>query len=147
MKKLINKLNFFIRTLFDKAYKVAKANSVIAVRVTQMLKTVVESPFMDIVTDIIPIDYDDEILYILRREIPKVAMKVAIFSNIVQESDKSADAVEKIILYLKGLNPQGRLGFWVTFAGELNIALSDGKLTFNESVILTQLAYNELYKK
>jgi len=147
MKKLIKRINTFFKNLFDGAYVIFKKNSGIAVRVTQMLKIFVESPLADEIVNIIPLDYDDEILKVLRVHVPVVANKMAILHNIMNQTTDGADAVNKIINYLKTLKPDARISFWVMFAGELNVALSDGKLSLNESLILTQLVYKEIYEK
>lgn len=147
MKKLFQSITIWVAKTFGKAFNFLKANSQIAVNVTKILKDAVESPIAGIVVNLIPGTVDNELLYKLRKIIPEVANKTAIAHSIYQTAKTSSEAVGAIIAYLKEMNPEGRIGFWVTFAGELNIALSDGKLTISESIILTQMAYKELFEK
>jgi hypothetical protein len=147
MKKIIRKINNFFKGLFDKAFSVFKKNSEVAVKVTQYLKIFVESNAADTIVNIIPGDLDDVILKQLKLHVPRVAFRIALLHKIMQESDNMNEAVSKIISYLQTLNPEARIGFWITFAGELNIALSDGKISHSEAVILTQLAYKEAYER
>lgn len=147
MKKIIKKINDFFKSLFDKSFQIFKKNSAVAVKVTQYLKIFVESGIADKIVNIIPGDLDNEILYHLKIQLPKVSFKIAILHKIMTESDNPNDAVSNIIAYLQSLNSEARIGFWITFAGELNLALSDGKLTYTEAIILTQLAYKEAYNK
>lgn len=136
----------FAKKMFSDAMKAARQYSGVAVEVTAKLKDIVENPLLSIAVGIIPGDVDNEILYLLRKVVPAVAMKMAIAHNILHASDSNSDAVAAIVDYLKTLNPDARVGFWITFAGELNIALADGKISIDEAVILTQLAYKELKK-
>jgi len=151
MKETINKywlkINLFFATTFSKAFKFLKENSAIAVKVTQILKTSVESPLADIAVTLIPGEVDNEVLYRLRKIIPEVANKVAIAAGIYEAAKANNEAVTAIVNYLKGLNPEGRTKFWVDFAAELNLALADGKITYTEAVILSQMAYKELFEK
>lgn len=145
MKKVFDKLKFTVRELFGKTYKWLRLNSELSVKVTSQLKKLVESPMADVITDLIPGEFDNGVKIILRKFIPQVAFKVAVFHNIMQESDSPKDAVDRIITYLQTLPVQGRASFWIRFSAELNIALSDGHISLDEAVILTQLAYKELY--
>lgn len=137
----------WVAKLFSDAMDAARKYSPVAVQVTARLKEIVESPIAGIVVDLIPGNTDNAILAVLRKVIPEVATKMAITHRIIHESETNADAVGGIVEYLKSLHPDARIGFWITFAGELNIALADNKITIDEAVILTQMAYKELFGK
>jgi hypothetical protein len=101
----------------------------------------------DIAVTLIPGELDNAILIRLRRVVPEVTVKMAIAHNIIQSSAVPSEAIAKTVEYLKTLNTTARAAFWVQFAGELNQALADGKITFAEAVALSQLAYVELFKQ
>lgn len=147
MKKLFEKIAAFVRkalgTIFDEFRKHSEA----AVKVTANIKKFVESPITDVVTTLIPGDVDDAIAAKLRVVLPQVLQKVAIMHGILKENETNADVIENIIANLKEINPDARVSFWVLFSGELNKALSDGKLELAEAFILAQMAYLELKKK
>lgn len=147
MKKIIKRINAFFQELFQDLFSFVKHNSIVAVKVTSELKRFVESPISDFVVTLIPTDVDNVVLERIRKVIPEVAAKVAIFHGIIKDSDDKTMAATKIIHYLKTINKDARVGFWIEFAGHLNMALSDGKIDFTEAVILSQLAYNDLKKK
>lgn len=147
MKKLFKKINSFFQDLFQDLFSFVKHNSIVAVKVTSELKRFVESPISDFVVTLVPSEVDNSVLEVLRKVVPEVASKIAIFHGIITESDDKAMAATKIIHYLKTINKDARVGFWIEFAGHLNMALSDGKIDFTEAVILSQLAYNDLKKK
>ena len=145
MKNLIKKLTVFLKNLFADIFEELKKNSFLAVQITDKLKELVESPVLDLVVDfLIKGETDNVILQKLRVILPEVAFKIAVVHGIMQESDSSSESIAKLVEYLKGLNPNARVAFWVLFSGELNLALADGKINLAESFALAQLAYNEL---
>lgn len=146
MKKLWNSIYSFVEKTFSNSLSFLKNNSALAVKVTSELKKYVESPIADVVINLIPGTFDNTAVIILRKILPGIVTKMAIAHKLVQESAMPSECIAKIIEYLQGLNKDARTGFWITFAGELNKAMSDGKLTYAEAVILSQLAYKELYE-
>lgn len=144
MKKLMKKISRILRQLFGDMFDFLRGNSQVAVKVTANLKSLVESQLLDIATDIIPGDIDDKILKKARVIVPKVATQVAIVHGIIDANDKKSDAVASIIEYLRKLNPDARVSFWIEFSAKLNVALSDDELDLFEAVVLAQLAYGEL---
>lgn len=146
MKNLFGKIINSVKSIFGKGFDLFRDYSYVAVKVTDQLKYVVESPFADLATNLIPSDIDNIILVKLRKALPKVAIQVAITHGILSTHDKNSDAIINIIEYLKKLNPDARAGFWITFSAQINIALSDDKLTLSEAVILAQMAFKEMKK-
>lgn len=141
MKKIIKK----IKDWFSDSFNLLKKNSELAVKVTAKLKEIVESPVADIAVNLSPSNIDNAALIAIRKYIPKVAFKMALAHQICEESFTPNEAIGKLINYLKGLKLEARAAFWVQFAGELNLAFSDGKLTFPEAVMLSQMVYIEIY--
>lgn len=146
--ELLKKITGWFKSKFEKLIDLFRAQSGVAVAVTAKLKKLVEdtAPIIDIVTDLIPGDLDDKIHNKLLVVIPQVAEKVAIAHGILQAGDKDSDVVAAIINHLKDNYTGIRTSFWIIFAGELNVALSDNKLTLSEGVSLTQIVYDEIQK-
>jgi hypothetical protein len=147
MKNLFQQILNWVKSTLGNLLEHFKGVAKIAVEITTKLKFIVESEALDVVVDLIPGDLDNKILDKIRIILPQVIKRVSLVAGIVSESDSNSEAIQKFIAHLRSLNPEGRKAFWVTFAAEMNIALSDGKLTFAEAVILTQLTYTELIKK
>lgn len=147
MKNLFQQILNWVKSTLGNLLEHFKGVAKIAVEITTKLKFIVESEVLDVVVDLIPGDLDNKILDKIRIILPQVIKRVSLVAGIVSESDSNSEAIQKFIAHLRSLNPEGRKAFWVTFAAEMNIALSDGKLTFAEAVILTQLTYTELIKK
>jgi hypothetical protein len=76
--------------------------------------------------------------------VPPVLEKTIITLNIVKAHNSKSKIIEKGLEYLKGATKEQRTQFYITFAAELNIVLSDGKITFGEAVILSQLVYRQI---
>ena len=146
MKNLFQQIFTWVKTTLGVVFDRFKTISVVAVNVTAKLKFIVESEVLDVAVDLIPGNLDNVILDKVRLVIPIVIKKLALVSGFVQDTDSNSEVVNKVVSHLKELNPEGRKAFWVMFAAELNVALSDGKLTFSEAVILTQLTYTEFIK-
>jgi hypothetical protein len=146
MKNLFQQIFTWVKTTLGVVFDRFKTISVVAVNVTAKLKFIVESEVLDVAVDLIPGNLDNVILDKVRLVIPIVIKKLALVSGFVQDTDSNSEVVDKVISHLKELNPEGRKAFWVMLAAELNVALSDGKLSFSEAVILTQLTYTEFVK-
>lgn len=147
MKNLLQNLVSWVKVILGNLLEHFKVSAKIAIDITTKLKLIVESEVLDLAVDLIPGDVDNKVLDKIRSILPLVIKKVSLVAGIVSDSDTNSEAVKKFIEHLRTLNPEGRKAFWVTFAAEMNIALSDGKLSFPEAVILTQLTYAELTKK
>lgn len=143
MKKFLIKVFNKLNNLFTSSFEFVKRNSIIAVRITDTLKNVVENKLTEFAVAVIPGEIDDRILKILQKVVPEVSYKIAVVHGLLQEGNTKVESIDKIIEYLKTLNPDARISFWVMFAGELNVALADGKINLAEGIALSQLMYNE----
>lgn len=147
MKNLFKQIVNWVKSILGNLLDQFKVSSKVAVEIVGKIKTIVESEVFDIAVDLIPGNLDNIILNKVRGILPLVIKNLSLVHGIVDESETNSDAIEKFIIHLKSLNPDARKGVWITLAAEINVALSDGKLSFAESVILTQLIYSELFKK
>jgi spermidine/putrescine-binding protein len=146
MRNLFNSLVAFVTKIIGNVFEKFKEQSYLAVKVTDMLKSAVESPIADVIVTLIPGDTDDKLLIKLRAIIGPVVEKVGMAHGILQASETNSDVIEAVIAKLKEMKPELRSNFWVTFSAELNLALADGKISFAEAYILAQLAFLEIRK-
>lgn len=144
MKNVFKQIVNWVKGNLGSVLNQFKITSNTAVLIVGKIKNIVESEAVDVAVDLIPGQVDNLIVDKARLIIPIVIKKLSLASGIIQESNTNSEAVAKFVEHLRSLNPEGRKAFWVTLAAELNIALSDGKLSFAEGVILTQLIYKEL---
>jgi hypothetical protein len=146
MKNLFKRITEIIKKLFMDAFEALKLHSIIAVKITDKLKSAVESEVTEFIIESTNTESDDELLEKAKNLLPKVALKIALIHGIVDESSSSSEVIGKLIDHLKSLHPDARIPFWVLFSGELNMALADGKISLSEAFILAQLAYTEIRK-
>lgn len=142
----INKILTTIKSKLAFVFSKFGLYSKTAVTITQGLKNIVE---LDLTSDIVkatPMMWDDTALMALKIHVPKVALQIALIHEIL-EANEAADPMQVIIIYLKQLKPEARTDFWIRFSAELTKSLSDNKLTLSEALILSQMAFKELYEK
>lgn len=144
------KLFEFIKNLFNKilgkALDVYTKNATISINVVNLLKTMLDSPITDVVTSLIPGDVDNLVAAKLRMIIPIVLEKAALANNIVKAGKTHSEVIDLVLKHLNKTNTDSKRMFWITFAAELNVALSDGKITFSEGLLLSQLVYAQVKK-
>jgi hypothetical protein len=144
MKKVWLKIQLFFANIFGKEFAFLKKNSGVAVKVTNILKDVVQSPLTSIVTSLIPGDVDNQIHKKLEAIIPRIAAEVALAHGIVQQAGAHHEMLAGIIEHVRKMLPEGRVGFWLEFSGRVNYALADGEISFAEAVALAQAVYAEV---
>lgn len=144
LKKIrLRKIGEALKSLFGRQYKLFKENSELAVKITNTLKDALNNPLVDILTAIIPGDLDDKIKKKAREVVDRAAKEIAVAHKLVQASASNQEAWAGLIKHLQTIVPEGRTAFWVQFSGKVNEFLADGKIDFNEGVILTQMLFKE----
>ena len=157
MKKI--KINFlkvkaFVLDIWDKADELVERIAPIAVKVVEQIKTINETTTGDIIeliiTKAIKGEADDLIIRNLRvklkEKLPEVIEVMRLALNIAKVDDKNLQA--KMVLDAINFSPeQVKNAHYHTFCSMLIESISDGKLTWGESVILSQYVYDNLYKK
>ena len=157
MKKI--KINFlkvkaFVLNIIDKADELVERIAPIAVKVVEQIKTINETTTGDIIeliiTKAIKGEADDLIIRNLRvklkEKLPEVIEVMRLALNIAKVDDKNLQA--KMVLDAINFSPdQIKNAHYHTFCSMLIESISDGKLTWGESVILAQYVYDNIYQK
>lgn len=141
MKKLINA----IRNAFGSLLGFLVSRGEVAVKVTDMVKSVIENPLVNWVVLLTPNKTDDVLLAKAKVLIPKVGVKVAMAMGIlkqVNESETTEQAFGKVLEFVsKSLPMEGRSIFYRELSGQLAESLSDGRVSTAEAVALVQLIF------
>lgn len=145
IKALIAKVEKWIKDTLEKGDAFIRKHGEIAVKVTQALKSAVESNIVKTAVELTPTDLDDRALLVAQQVIPKVAFHVALGMGLVKETNSPEEAVKALQEYLQGILPYGRAKFWADFAAEALVYLQDGKISWKEGNKLTQMYYDEYY--
>jgi hypothetical protein len=144
--KIFDLIKGFFNKVFGKALDVFNKHAEVSINVVEQLKNALNSNVTDIITALIPGNVDDLVVAKLKIILPVVLEKVALANNIVKVGKNQSEVIDLVLKHLKKANDDSKRLFWITFAAELNVALSDGKLTFSEGLLLSQLVYKEIKK-
>ena len=154
MKVILLKVKAFILNIWDRADELVERIAPIAINVVEQIKTINESSTGDIIELIISkaIKGNADDLAIkaireqLRKRLPEVLEIMRLSMNIAKVDD--ANLQVKMILDAINMSPDAvKNAHYHTFCSMLLEKISDGKLTWGESVILAQYYYDNLYKK
>ena len=154
IKIIFLEVKAFVLNIIDKADELVERIAPIAVKVVEQIKTINETTTGDIIeliiTKAIKGEADDLIIRNLRvklkEKLPEVIEVMRLALNIAKVDDKNLQA--KMVLDAINFSPdQIKNAHYHTFCSMLIESISDGKLTWGESVILAQYVYDNIYQK
>ena len=154
LKQHFLKIKLFIIQIWDKADELVERIAPIAINVVEQIKQVNESTTGDIIELIISKaikgNADDLIIRQvreqLRKRLPEVLEIMRLSMNIAKVDDKNLQV--KMILDAINMSPDEiRNAHYHTFCSLVLEKISDGKLTWSESVLLAEYYYNMIYIK
>ena len=153
LKLFFAKVELFIAQMWAKADELVERIAPVAINVVEQIKTINESTTGDIIELIISKaikgDADDLIIRNLRaklrEKLPEVLEVMRTALNIAKVDD--ANLQVKLILDAINMSPDAvKNAHYHTFCSMLLEKISDGKLTWGESVIIAQYYYDNIYK-
>ena len=153
LKALFLKIKLFIVQLYSKADELIERIAPVAINVVEQIKQVNDSTTGDIIELIISKAIkgvaDDliirNLLAKLREKLPEVLEVMRTALNIAKVDD--ANLQVKLILDAINMSPDAiKNAHYHTFCSMLLEKISDGKLTWGESVIIAQYYYDNIYK-
>ena len=153
IKIILLKVKAFVLNIFDKADELVERIVPVAINVVEQIKTINETTTGDIIeliiTKAIKGEADDLIIRNLRvklkEKLPEVIEVMRLALNIAKVDDKNLQA--KMVLDAINFSPdQIKNAHYHTFCSMLIESVSDGKLTWGESVIIAQYYYDNIYK-
>ena len=153
IKQLFLKIKLFIIQIWDKADGLVERIAPIAINVVEQIKQVNESTAGDVIELIISKSIkgkaDDLIIRQvrdqLRKRLPEVLEIMRLSMNIAKVDDKNLQV--KMIIDAINLSPDEiRNAYYHTFCAMILEKISDGKLTWSESVMIAEYYYNKIYK-
>ena len=154
IKEFFLEIKLFIIQIWDKADELVERIAPIAINVVEQIKTINESSTGDIIELIISKaikgNADDIIIKQvreqLRKRLPEVLEIMRLSMNIAKVDDKNLQV--KLILDAINMSPDAvKNAHYHTFCSLVLEKISDGKLTWSESVLLAEYYYNKIYIK
>ena len=153
IKALFQKIKLFVLNIWDKADELIERIAPVAINVVEQIKTINESTTGDIIELIISKaikgNADDIIIHQIREklktELPKVLEIMQTALNIAKVDDANLQ-VKQIIAAINLSPDEVKNVYYHTFAVLILEKISDGKLTWSESVMIAEYYYNKIYK-
>jgi hypothetical protein len=117
-----------------------------AIKVTSALKAITDVDGLDLIGHLAGAggsETEDRI----RTVLPKVIADLQIAQVFLASNPSSDDLIKKVVEVGLSLTGNARAAFLIEFSGRLATEISDGKLTVQESILLTQSLYQGLNKQ
>jgi hypothetical protein len=150
MKKYVRKIKVALLNFFGYILGFLIENGDTAIKVTNIVKEIVENPAVDWVVVMTPTPLDDLALLKAKSIAPKIAAQVALAMGVIREvnlAESPEEATGKVFELIRDLIPQeGRGIFYREFSAKVAEVLSDGKISTAESVALVQLLFKGIIK-
>ncbi|MFA5849931.1 MAG: hypothetical protein WC833_08605 [Bacteroidales bacterium] len=154
IKNIWTKVVQFIKKIYTEVDKLADKYCPVAIDVVEFIKTINENTTGDIiellVTKVIPGTADDVAAAALRVKLksilPKVLTTLQISNSIAQEKDVNKQLIA-ICSAINMSSDETKNTYYHAFSTLVLQFLSDGKLTWSESVQLAEFWYKNVYKK
>jgi hypothetical protein len=134
-----------IRSVFNSFPLSLKTAVHIGVTVTENIKQFVDSPFVDVLTAIIPGEIDDKLKQILRNGIPMllINLKLADKCNFSTDSQETTKCAIKI---LQNLDDEIKSAFLHNISVLISQLAADSKLSWSDGVCIVEWYYRHQYK-
>lgn len=141
------------KSLFTIADEKAKKLTKLAIKITNAVKTVVDSPVDDIIAEIAKKSISgtaddiaiDKAMTIIKEKLPSIIIKL----NLIDAALSVSDPYEKanaILAQVKFASDDQKNLFYHSLATTLIGQLSDGKFTFGECCVIAEMGYQEMKK-
>lgn len=130
----------WLDSLFSKVKTLAKRFIVPSVAIVEGIDRAVNSNLAPVITALIPGTWDDQIVQKAKKHLPTVLQVLRISENCLQKTDPD-EILKCAIEALKTYTKEGRGAAYHNIAALLSVYLSDGKLTWRESLHLAEEIY------
>ena len=154
LKVILAQIWAFLSGLFKKFDKFIDQFAPIAIKVVDAIKTVNESTTGDIIETIlaavIPGNADDKAIRVIRAKLKEILPKLLLQLNITQSIAAIENPNEQLKAIINAINmspDEVKNMYYHVFSTKILEALSDGKLTWSESVHIAEYYYVHIYKK
>ncbi len=150
MKKFLQTILTKVKNLFTKAEDEAKKWTVIAIKLTEGLKVVMDSPVSDVVLSIvktaIPGTADDVLIDKVKKyveeHLPTTILTLKMVNSVANISNPS-EQLQAILAQFKLSEDVEKNAAYHDFCTKAIFCLADGKLTWSECVYLAQSGYED----
>lgn len=153
MKKFFAKILGFIKKLYSKLVDETKEHIPTAIKAVEAIKSVMDSQADEVVLSIfkilipqLPTDQINIVKNKLESALPKVILELNLINSIANTTDVN-EQLKMILEALKLSDDDVKAEKYHTLASKILVILSDGKITWGESVMFTEWYYQTYVKK
>ena len=142
MKKILKAIGDWIRSKF-KLTDFIEQHAEQAIKVVDLLKTIVNSKVFDIAVLYTKNAADDKALVIARQALIEASRMLLIINGNFRQEMTNEQVILRLVEILRGEFPQAQATFYVQLAGMITQALSDGKISLAEAITISQYIYSQ----
>ncbi len=148
IKIFLSKIWGGIKTLFDSMPEEFKTAAQIAVAIVENLKTITDSPAIDILTAIIPGDLDNDLIAVLRASLPIILtdLKLAEATVPIDGNTITATAIKNIGVLSGNVKNAFLHDLGILLAQEITKA-QNHQLSWSDGVYIIEWYYQHRFKK
>ena len=148
MKNLFSKIKSTLSKVFGSLLGFLVSRGQIAVKVTDIVKAIIENPLLSFAVELTPTKADDAILAKAKQIVPEIAIKIGLAMGIVNEVAVQTDPEKALAVILDQIRhvlpEEGKAIFYRELSGKIAEALSDGVITTAEGVAIAQLIFKKV---
>jgi len=153
MKKLLKKIWDTVKAMYENLIGRTQKYVPIAVKIVEGIKKVMDSPVDDVILAVvetaIPGDADDKMIEkvksVVETWLPKILLELKIVDTIANIPGTN-DQLQAILSEIKKLSPESQAMIYHGFASLFIEKMSDGELSWSDSIALAEYAYQNYIK-
>jgi len=142
LQRLFSNITRYFNLVFSKAKEFLKNEIPTAISVVDMIKFYVNSPLVPFLTALIPGTADDLIAAKVKEVLPQILLNLRIAGECANLSTNDA-IIQCSIKHLREYDPKAQAAYYLTIAAMLSEALTDGKLSWAETIHLVEYTYQQ----
>lgn len=147
MKKpnIFKRIFTFLQDWYDRYFLKFEKEGGAGVVVTNWVKEQFDNGNLEALAKFTPGEFDDHLVAKGKANLVPIFETYAKAHNLAVEGKSRLEVVQVVYNYVKSLGT--RRSFWVEISGDLIVFLADGKIDWNEALILGQKVFWQLFNK
>lgn len=147
MKKenILKRFFSFLKGWYEKSFEKFEEEGRVGVELTDWVKNQLENGNADAIAGLTPWEWDNDLFAKGKEHIVPLFYAYAKAKNLAINDKDRVGVIRVVFEYLNSLG--SRRSFWVEFSGDLIVSLADGKLSWNEAIILGQKLFWQFFNR
>ena len=147
MKKpnIFKRIFTFLKDWYERAFLKFETEGAAGVEITNWIKEHLDNGNAETIANFTPTEFDDYLVAKGKENLVPLFEAYAKAHNLAVAGKSKLEVIQAVFDYVKSLG--SKRSFWVEISGDLIVFLSDGKLSWNEALILGQKLFWQLFSK